>query len=369
MRIAALFPTVLAWVNLSHAAPPVPVQVDLVRGGEGGYFAYRGPSLVTTPKRTVIAIFEGRKNSVSDSGDIATLAMRSFDSGKTWSSFEVIANNGTEKIGNPCTVIDRQTHTIWVILLAYLARLSQKQIIAGEGSIHVWAVKSTDDGAHWSAPFEITKLIQGYDERQTWFSTGPGIGIQLRSGRLVVPVYYRWKGSDTSYAAVIYSDDHGSRWILGKPAGELTNEGQVAELADGSLIYNMRSYAGQHRRAVSRSTDRGQTWTAPALDDALVEPVCQAAFVRFTGKGGSRRDWLLFSNPADTKRDNMAVRLSRDGGRSWSAGRSLYEGPAAYSSLAVLPDGSIGCLYERGTAGPYEKLTFARFDLSWLTGP
>jgi sialidase-1 len=358
---------VVVCASLMHAASPMLSQADLVKGGEGGYFAYRGPSLVTTPKRTVIAIFEGRRNTVSDSGDIDTLAMRSSDSGKTWSRFQVIADNGTDKIGNPCTLIDRETHTIWVILLAYPARLTQKQIIAGEGNIRVWATRSADDGVHWAAPFEITRLIQGYDERQTWFSTGPGIGIQLRGGRLVAPVYYRWKGSDTSYAAVIYSDDHGSHWILGKPAGELTNEGQVAELADGSLLYNMRSYRGQNRRAVSRSTDGGQTWGAPVLDAALVEPVCQAAFVRIGGKH-TKQDWLLFSNPADTKRDKMGVRISRDGGQSWSAARSLYEGPAAYSSLAVLPDGRIGCLYERGDHGPYEKLTFARFDLAWLDG-
>ena len=89
--------------------------------------------------------------------------------------------------------------------------------------------------------------------------------------------------------------------------------------------------------------------------------------LRFAGKQGRGRDWLLFANPADTKRDNLAVRISRDGGQSWSVARTLYEGAAAYSSLAVLPDGNIGCLYERGERGPYEKLTFARFDLTWLT--
>lgn len=26
-----------------------------------------------------------------------------------------------------------------------------------------------------------------------------------------------------------------------------------------------------------------------------------------------------------------------------------------------------GCLYERGDRTPYEKITFARFDLKWLT--
>jgi len=76
---------------------------------------------------------------------------------------------------------------------------------------------------------------------------------------------------------------------------------------------------------------------------------------------------VLFSNPADTRRDNMTVRISYDGGSNWPAARSLYPGPSAYSSLAVLPDGNIGCLYERGETGPYEKLTFARFNLEWLT--
>ena len=40
---------------------------------------------------------------------------------------------------------------------------------------------------------------------------------------------------------------------------------------------------------------------------------------------------------------------------------------SAYSCLAVLPDGSIGCLYEAGQKHPYEKLVFARFPLEWLT--
>ena len=38
----------------------------------------------------------------------------------------------------------------------------------------------------------------------------------------------------------------------------------------------------------------------------------------------------------------------------------LHAGPAAYSCLAVLPEGGIGCLYERGDKGPYETITFAR---------
>ena len=60
--------------------------------------------------------------------------------------------------------------------------------------------------------------------------------------------------------------------------------------------------------------------------------------------------------------------LSRDGGDSWPVARELHAGPSAYSCLAVLADGSVACLYERGTDGPYEELALARFDPDWLDG-
>ena len=45
----------------------------------------------------------------------------------------------------------------------------------------------------------------------------------------------------------------------------------------------------------------------------------------------------------------------------------MEPGPSAYSDLAVAADGTIYCFYERGEKRPYEKLTFARFDIHWLT--
>jgi len=60
------------------------------------------------------------------------------------------------------------------------------------------------------------------------------------------------------------------------------------------------------------------------------------------------------------------VRISLDDGKTWPVARTLYEGPCAYSCLTVLPDTSIGCLYERGRRNPYEKITFVRFPLARL---
>jgi hypothetical protein len=39
----------------------------------------------------------------------------------------------------------------------------------------------------------------------------------------------------------------------------------------------------------------------------------------------------------------------------------------ASASLAVLPAGTIACLYERGEKHAYETITLAWFSLGWLT--
>jgi sialidase-1 len=144
-------------------------------------------------------------------------------------------------------------------------------------------------------------------------------------------------------------------------AEERTNESAAAEARDGSVVLNMRSYAGRNRRAVQRSTDGGATFGPLAFDETLIEPVCQASLIS-AGRGR-----MIFSNPASTKRERMTVRYSRDDGRSWSASKTLHEGPAAYSSLAMLRGGTVGLLYERGERTPYERITFAAFGVNWLS--
>jgi len=67
------------------------------------------------------------------------------------------------------------------------------------------------------------------------------------------------------------------------------------------------------------------------------------------------------------KRAKMTVRLSYDECRSWNVSKLLHPGPSAYSDLAVAPDMTICCLYERGEKIPYEKVTFANFNIEWLT--
>jgi sialidase-1 len=312
----------------------------------------------------LLAFCEGRKKGSGDSGDIDLLLKRSTDGGKSWSPTQVVWDDGDNTCGNPCVVLDTATGTIWLLLTHNLGSDTQAQIVDGasKGTRTVWVTSSTDDGLTWAKPVEITKQVKKAD--WTWYATGPGIGIQAKNGRLIVPCDHQIAGSKVQESHVILSDDGGKTWLLGGSVGPKCNECQVVERTDGSLLLNMRSYRGNNRRLVSTSKDGGEAWSQPVEDETLIEPVCQASIVRYPGdKGG-----LLFANPASKMRENFIIRLSRDEGKSWPVSRVLHAGPAAYSCLAALPDGHIGCLYERGEPRPYETITFARFSPDWLTG-
>ncbi len=357
----------LLFVSTLHAAEPLLVQTEVFRSGEAGYHTYRIPSLITTRKGTLLAFCEGRKNSRGDSGDIDLLLKRSFDGGKTWTPFQVVVNQEGDTIGNPCPVVDRKSGTIWLLLTSNPGNATEKEILnsEGEGTRSVWLTHSRDDGASWASPVEITQSVKLAD--WTWYATGPGNGIQLKSGRMVIPCDHARKGTKTMHSHVVYSDDYGRSWKLGGVVGEGTNECQLVELVDGTLMINMRNYLGLQRRVIATSQDGGLSWSELEPDAALIDPVCQASFLRFTLKGKAGKSRLLFSNPADIRRVNMTLQLSYDEGKTWPIARQLHEGPAAYSSLAILKDQSIGCLYERGETHPYERITFARFNLEWLS--
>ena len=350
-------------------------QTAVFVSGKDGYHTYRIPSVIVTQKGTVLAFCEGRKISRSDTDDIDLMLKRSTDGGRTWSDQQIVWDDGPNTCGNPCPVVDQDTGTIWLLLTHNLGVDREAQIVAGtsKGSRTVWVSRSDDDGLSWSRPIEITASTK--KPNWTWYATGPGVGIQFRhgphKGRLVVPCDHKTRGDEVGYHShVIYSDDHGKTWKLGGVTENGVNECQVIERTDGALLLNMRRSQTNRAliRATATSTDGGMSWSPLSYDRILVSPRCQASLLRYVPSDTRGKPIVLFSNPADTKqRIKMTVRLSTDDGRTWPVAKSLHAGPSAYSCLTVLPDMTVGCLYERGDKHPYETITFARFSLDWLT--
>ena len=125
---------------------------------------------------------------------------------------------------------------------------------------------------------------------------------------------------------------------------------------------NSRYTGEEHVRAVSLSTDGGETWEETYLDETLIDPICQGSIL-MTDQG------LVFSNPATQQefpRDQLSVRVSDDEGQSWPYMREIDAGPSAYSALGILADGRFGLLWESGDLLPYEKIRFAAFNRAWV---
>ena len=127
------------------------------------------------------------------------------------------------------------------------------------------------------------------------FALGPGHGIQLRSGRLLVPAYsyhidckecFGQLCKTTPHSFAFYSDDHGRSWRFGEFIPNLqTGECQLVSVdeEDGSnvLYCNARSPLGFRVQALS--TDDGAVFHGGQLVQRLVEPPhgCHGSVVGF----------------------------------------------------------------------------------------
>ena len=327
-------------------------ETALFTSGADGYHTYRIPSVIVTQEGTVLAFCEGRKNSASDYGDIDLVLKRSTDGGQTWSGMQIIVDDGDHTMGNPCPVVDRSNGTIWLPLCR-----DNKRVLL---------VKSVGDGTTWSKPRDITPSAM--DPAWYWMGTGPGHGIQLTSGRLVIPCWADATSNvgEIQFSFVVYSDDAGATWQRGRALDlDASDECEVVELVDGTLYMNMRSRRRVKQRAYAWSQDGGHSWSTVEFDARLPEPSCQGSIVRLTSAPLFRKNRILLACPANPEaRDHLTVRVSYDECASWPLSKVLCSGPAKYSDLAVTTDGRILCLYEADGNG---KLTLARFNIEWLT--
>lgn len=368
-------------------AVAVPDKTELFAAGEGGHKLYRIPGVAVTKKGTVLVYCEGRRNTGGDWDTIDIMLRRSTDGGKTFSPAVAIGQVGAGIRRNPVAIEKKQGRPDDVTYnnpIAIADRNGTLHFVFCVEYMRVFYVSSRDEGRTFSKPVEITRafdsLRPGYDWRVV--ATGPGHGIQLANGRLIVPAWVSLgktgNGHGPSAATTLYSDDHGRTWHVKELALPDTeafpspNETAAVELDNGGVMLNSRSPSPRNRRVITVSRDGAGGWSAPRFEADLPDPICMAGLVRFPNSRGGR-SILLFSNPdnltraderdtASKDRKNLTVRLSYDEGATWPVKRGLEPGPSAYSDLAVLRDGTILCFYEAGT-----RLVLARFPLAWLT--
>ncbi len=349
--------------SLSPAAMAQPSGRTLLwKAREDSIFAHFVYGLLVTIKGTVLAVAEARITESSDDGAHHIVLRRSTDGGQSFTSSQVIvrSNNGESWV-NPTLVQDSRSQRIFLFYA----------LNHHNDSTDIFLRTSNDDGVSWSSPERLTHLFSKDTYGRTFHLPGPGHGIQLKNGRLLVPVWHRrsiaFKAQERLYGvSCIYSDDRGGTWKAGKdtPVGEL-NESQLVALKGEEVLLVGRIISGKNGiyQAKLRSFDGGVSWdTALVYDAHLKGPACDIGMTGFANRPG----WVAISQPAGPKRQNLYVRLSRDGGQTWTE-RLLQPGGATYSDLAVLPDKTMICLYGHGgTQHMPDSVSVARFPLEWL---
>jgi sialidase-1 len=324
----------------------------------------------------LLAYAAARDEDLADYGDYDTVLRRSTDGGETWGPMEVLVDAGKSTVDNCVMIVDRRrkgvVHHFYCVDYA-----------------HTYYRRGTDHGRTFSAPVEITEPFAAFATEYPFLirATGPGHGIQLDDGRLIVPVWFSpSKSQFPSAVSVIYSDDHGDTWHRGDivvRSGDPPNhpmEGVVAQLSNGRVMMNIRNEAEGHRRAVSSSPNGATDWTVPKFDPNLREPICFGSLLAVPRQIAGVEGLLLFSHPDNTVREveigpkhycdrkNVTVRLSLNDGADWVKSLVIEPGFSGYSDLCVGPDGTVYCLYERGAIGSYSyydpaAISLARFNL------
>ncbi len=358
--------------DFKHRTPAFE-QTDLFIAGMEGVHTYRIPALAITNSGTLLAVCDARHDDSSDlPGNIDIVLRRSTDFGTTWSPIVTIQDLPRgHGAGDPSLLVDRDTGRIFCFYaygppgIGFFNSQPGTSDTTDPNTLHAHVMVSDDDGLNWSAATDLNPQIK--DPSWSALFASSGHGIQLRDGRLLQPYAVR-DAAGVTHAHNAYSDDHGVTWQMGSSAGTNVNESKLIELDDGTVQQNIR-HNSVTARFTAISSDGGISFGPMVQDPTLIDPRVNASIQRYSSTiDGDPRSLVLFTNPASTTaRQNMTVRLSRDETLSWPAERTVHAGPAAYSSLTVLPHDSIGLLYERGEVGSTEKVTFARFNLDWIT--
>ncbi|XP_010223063.1 PREDICTED: sialidase-4 [Tinamus guttatus] len=396
---------------------------------ESNGVTYRVPALLYLPCVAKLLAFAEERLSADDAHANLLVLRRGtiYRNYVEWEDMRVLetATLKHHRSMNPCPIYDEFTGTLFLFFITVLGKTPEAyQIITGQNVTRLCYVTSADQGLSWSKVTDLTQQVIGRAIKD-WatFALGPGHGIQLRSGRLLIPAYsyhidckecFGKLCKTTPHSFTFYSDDHGQSWRFGEFIPNLqTGECQLVSVdeEDGSnvLYCNARSPLGFRVQALS--TDDGAVFHVGQLVQRLVEPPhgCHGSIVGFPAPfvyvptapktpSASRRGlgqhgpqatserslffqtptWVLYSHPTSSmSRVNMGIHLStfpRDA-ESWTEPWVIYEGPSAYSDLAYIelpyseysasgtPAIAFACLYENGTRSPYEQISFSMFTL------
>ncbi|KAG7236757.1 hypothetical protein INR49_029525, partial [Caranx melampygus] len=341
-------------------------------------FVHRIPALLYVREGKMLLAFAEQRATAGDASAkllvMRTATLKDESSDVEWSDFKPVnkARKDGHRTMNPCPVYEEKSKTLFLFFICVEGNIEELwQIRNNTNKARLCYITSQDLGQSWS---DVTDLTDTLDEIKNWstLAVGPGHGVQMKCGRLIIPVYaYISKCFScccpTSYALALQSDDSGKTWQFGKMLGSKSIECQMAEFSDEegkSFLYcNARSKGSNRVEAVSENG--GDDFSM--LFGSLIETGqgCQGSLVSFPAQNeGSdtnqnKNEWLLFIHPSDEKkRVNLGVYLNKTpkDPNAWSKPWIINHGPSGYSDVVYIDDGWFVCLAERGEKTEIEQI-------------
>jgi sialidase-1 len=221
----------------------------------------------------------------------------------------------------------------------HIAQLSDGTLVCSLFS--VWTEGGTPKGSG-------AQLVRSHDGGKTWDKTAQAACPtywcsapvrELPDGTLVLGVYY--EGNGRAWGGVIRSTDKGQTWSapipIGKGAGlYLDAETDVIRLKDGRLYAALRGGGGANMHYAT-SGDEGLTWTA--VKDIGFKGHCPHLNRRTTG------EILLGVRRLPPPSFDTSLYVSRDECATWQGPYQLDTVGGAYPSTVESKDGSVLAVY------------------------
>lgn len=334
--------------------------------GDYGSRFYRIPAIVTAPDGSLVTVADKR---IEHNGDLPAkidiVSRRSTDGGMTWGDYvTVAAHDSIGGCGDAALLADRISGDI-------LAIFSHGNGLWQNEPAHITVMRSKDNGLTWEKPIDISTQILTTDPtghqpiKCTSAFASSGRATQLADGRIIFSLVVREEGNPHFKVYAVYSDDSGRSWKVSEnPASYDGDESKIVQLADGSLIMSIRNRFGTLRK-FSRSYDNGVTWSEPLPVEDLPDPCCNGDIIRYSLDGKELLLQSLPGNPRD--RNNVAIYVSEDDGKTWPIRKTIVNMPSAYSSMTILPDGSVGILTEESANNHYSySIWFTRMPIDLI---
>ena len=344
----------------------------LLQPGDYNSTNYRIPAVITAKDGSIVAVTDKRKFNEGDlPEDIDIICNRSTDGGHTWSEpYTIALGTGVNHGFGDCALAWSNDDNG---LIAGFVGGPGLWYSTPSNPIHSYIAKSYDNGQTWTEPQDITHFIFGdnciYENQRTWRASffGSGNGLRTSTGRIMFVAAIRETTAQSLNNYAVYSDDNGVTWHVSGRASVAGDEAKVTELVDGRILMSIR-HGGN--RWYNISEDGGETWqpTTSTWYD-ITAPACNGDLIRYTSVNqGHDKNRLLHSVPYGNSRTDVTIYVSYDEGETWPVKKCIVPYSSAYSSLCVLPDGTIGLYVEEAYAGASGYSTvFYNFSLNWLT--